>query len=217
MFVAAFKHKHPQGKKKKDMGTTERIQRETELHFGVRRFLGNRCLFIGKVAQGQIKRDMMKEMHCRIWGGSLPLVIPGERWSLSLCRRLLTSREPCLAGWDCWPSNIFTMSIRSIFFRAVYKLSTEVKTHGGESRAETEKEKQGRVSRNTQQWHYSNLTLTGIKRQNEYEVMRKFTVHSCTHSWPFCPHVWPTSWAVQSSAPARSLDSPHGSYWCHPH
>lgn len=112
----------------------------------------------------------MKGMHCRIWGGSLPLVIPGERWSLSLCRRLLSSREPCLAGWGCWPSNIFTMSIRSILFRAVYKLSTAGKTHDGETQAEMEKKKQG-DSQDKQQWSY-NSDFDWIKEAETQCILR---------------------------------------------
>ena len=58
-------------------------------------------------------------------GGTLPLVRPGEALSLSLCRRRLGS----LASWrplggGPWPSSMLTMSMRSMLFRAVYKLST---------------------------------------------------------------------------------------------
>lgn len=56
-----------------------------------------------------------------------PLVKPGDRCSLSWCRRLLSSRDPCLAGGagaPCWPSSILMMSRRSMLFRAAYRLST---------------------------------------------------------------------------------------------
>lgn len=69
--------------------------------------------------------------------GSLnsPLVTPGERCSLS-CLRLLGSREPWLAGWGGCPSSRLTMSMRSMLFRAMYKLSTaDARTrHGQEDR-----------------------------------------------------------------------------------
>lgn len=73
---------------------------------------------------------MARGTGCMVGCGnlSLPLVIPGERCSRSLCRRLLMSREPCLAGWGGWPSNMLTMSMRSILFKAAYKLSTAAKT-----------------------------------------------------------------------------------------
>lgn len=149
---------------KKDMCTTKRIQRETNFTLPSGEFRVG--MFIGKVAQGQSNGDMGKGLHYGIWGGNLPLVIPGERCSLSLFRRLLRSREPCLAGWGGWPSNMFTMSIRSILFRAVYKLSTAVKTCEWETQADNDKEKEGRGSKDKQQYHYNtNLTLAGLKRQ----------------------------------------------------
>lgn len=47
-----------------------------------------------------VKAEGTVGMGCtmRCGGMGLPLVIPGERWSLSLCRRLLRSRESCLIG-----------------------------------------------------------------------------------------------------------------------
>lgn len=174
-------------------------------------------MFIGKVAWR--KQDIGKRLPCAIWGGSLPLVIPGERWSLSVCRRLLKSREPCLAGWGGWPSNMVTMSIRSILFRAVYKLSTAVRMHDGETHANKEKGKEERGSQDKQQYNYNTSHASSPLKLQNIGVERNFhqSQISCTHSWLSCPREWPTGWAVQSSAPAGSSDSPHGSYWCHPH
>lgn len=70
-------------------------------------------------------------------GEALPLLRLGETWSLSLCLRLLDSRACLPAGCGPWPSNMFTMSIRSMLFKAVYKLSTVHRSHKRER--ETEK------------------------------------------------------------------------------
>lgn len=118
---------------------------------------GKRCMFIGKVAGDQGNGTEMRPGH-GIWGGRLPLVIPGDRWSLSLSRRLLRSRDPCLTGWGGWPSNMLMMSMRSMLFRAVYKLSTAVKKRS--HRHAWKKEEEGWVSRN-----HKSVALSEVKWQ----------------------------------------------------
>lgn len=167
--------------------------RENKLHFIFKGFWGQLGCFYKKAVHDQGRRNKGQGLHCESFGEkNSPLVIPGERCSLSLCRRLLRSRDPCLAGWGGWPSNMLTMSIRSILFRAVYKLSTAEKSHVKEK---------GFGSRN---W----CRMTEKVRKQQSGII-------LTHSWLSCPHGWPTGWAVQSSAPTVSWDSPHGSYWCH--
>lgn len=132
MSVATFIQRSSSGIKEKD----ERIQRETNT-LRVRGWV--RLFGLEVKAKGETSG---KGLHCRMWGKGrgrgLPLVIPGERWSLPLCRRLLISREPCLTGWGGWPSNMLIMSTRSMLFRAVYKLSTAVKSRHKKTRMRRE-------------------------------------------------------------------------------
>lgn len=126
------------------------------------------------------------------------------------------SREPCRTGWGGWPSNMLTMSIRSMLFRAAYRLSTAAETRDGGTQEDVETERGGETARPLQH------NLTGWKTQKASWIKTwggrnpQPLQISYTHSWPSCPRGSPTGWAAPSSAPAASWDSPHGSYWCHP-
>lgn len=103
-------------------------------------------------------------------GAVLPFMTLGDSRveSRSLSRQAPSSTEP---GTGCGASRDVTMSARSMFLRAVYRLSTDRKTH----RRETAEDKEGDV---------------GLVFHKEY--LCKIYSWLSTHSWPVCLLCWPT-------------------------